>query len=74
MKALHLAVAAPRPSLRRPSVWALLGRALALHRSRRGLAELDAHMLGDIGLSVEEAATEAARPVWDAPEHWQHRR
>ena len=50
---------APRPRLAQ-----ILARALALHRSRRGLTQLDPHMLRDIGL------TEAARPLWDAPEHW----
>ena len=48
-------------------------RALALHRSRRGLTQLDAHMLRDIGLTEAEARVEAARPLWDAPEHWQKR-
>jgi uncharacterized protein YjiS (DUF1127 family) len=53
-------------------VWSLLRRALSLHRSRKDLAELDPHMLRDIGLTRAEATREAARPVWDAPDHWQN--
>ena len=45
-----------------------LGR-LALRRQRRRLAELDDHMLRDIGLSREEALREASRG-WGAPDHW----
>lgn len=44
--------------------------ALALHRSRARLAELDSHMLADIGLDADTARAEALRPVWDAPEAW----
>ena len=32
--------------------------------SRRDLAELDAHLLRDIGLTKAEAAEEAAMPFW----------
>lgn len=58
------------PSRPRPS---LLARALgffALRRSRRRLAELDPHMLRDIGLTAGEARNEADLPFWDAPSHW----
>ena len=44
--------------------------ALTLHRQRARLAALDDHMLRDIGLTRDEAAAEAARPVWDVPSHW----
>jgi uncharacterized protein YjiS (DUF1127 family) len=57
----------------RRHVWLTFTRALALHRSRKDLASLDAHMLRDIGLTPDEAAREAARPAWDAPSHWQNR-
>ena len=43
---------------------------LALFRSRRALASLDARLLSDIGLTAEAAAHEAARPFWDVPPHW----
>lgn len=41
-----------------------------LWRQRRGLARLDERMLRDIGVSPQEAAREAARPLWDAPPNW----
>jgi len=41
-----------------------------LRRTRRRLAELDDHLLRDIGVSRAEALTEANRKGWDAPDHW----
>jgi uncharacterized protein YjiS (DUF1127 family) len=38
--------------------------ALARRRHRRILSRLDAHLLRDIGLSPDEARTEAAKPFW----------
>lgn len=43
---------------------------LAVARSRRDLARLDAAALEDIGMSAEQAQIEAARPLWDAPSRW----
>jgi len=43
---------------------------LALYRQRRALASLDAKALEDVGLTRDAARAEAARPVWDAPDHW----
>lgn len=43
---------------------------LSLRRSRTRLAHLDDHLLRDIGLTREQAQTEADRPLWDAPSHW----
>ena len=37
---------------------------LARHRSRKHLAQLDAHMLRDIGLSEHSASTEVCKPFW----------
>lgn len=42
----------------------------ALYRQRQALARLDEAALCDIGVSEEEAKTEAARPVWDVPAGW----
>lgn len=42
----------------------------ALRRQRRSLAHLDARLLDDIGLEWSEAQAEAARRLWDAPQHW----
>ena len=33
-------------------------------RQRRALAELDEHLLNDVGLSPEQARREAAKPFW----------
>lgn len=39
-------------------------RWFARSRQRRDLAELDAHLLKDIGLTPGEAAREARKPFW----------
>lgn len=41
-----------------------------LMRQRAALARLDDDALEDIGLTAEDARSEAARPVWDVPAHW----
>lgn len=40
--------------------------AIARRRNRLALARLDQHLLRDIGLSGDEARTEAAKPFWQA--------
>ena len=40
-------------------------RAVATHRQRLHLEDLDDHMLADIGLERTDASREAARPFWD---------
>ncbi len=47
-----------------------LGNWRSLRRQRAHLAELDDHILRDIGLTRDDALREAQRPVWDAPERW----
>lgn len=59
---------APRPWLGR--FVARMFAAQALHRQHQALARLDDALLRDIGLTRTEANAEAARPVWDAPNHW----
>ncbi|WP_420568211.1 DUF1127 domain-containing protein [Thalassovita sp.] len=59
------------PRASRPSLMARVLGALSLHRQRQRLAQLDDAMLRDIGLTRAQANKEAARPVWDAPTHWQ---
>lgn len=39
-------------------------RACQRSRQRRALARLDARLLRDIGVSVEQAEREAAKPFW----------
>jgi uncharacterized protein YjiS (DUF1127 family) len=58
-----------RHSLMRRLSRALLTR-LELRRSRSRLALLDDHLLKDIGVRREDALAEAAKTVWDAPDHW----
>jgi len=50
--------------------WRALGRMAEVASTRRHLAEIDAHMLADIGLSRAEARMEAARPFWDTAPLW----
>jgi len=45
-------------------------RAMLMRRSRVRLAELDDHLLQDIGLDRLAARREAERPSWDAPDRW----
>ncbi|MEM9524310.1 MAG: DUF1127 domain-containing protein [Pseudomonadota bacterium] len=42
----------------------------SLARQRRGLRDLSDETLKDIGLTREQAQSEAARPFWDVPNHW----
>ena len=42
-----------------------------LARTRRALDKLPPHILRDVGLTDEQARTEAKRPFWDCPPHWQ---
>lgn len=67
MSGLSLNTCIPCP---RTSLWTRLSAWRALGRQRRDLAKLDAQQLCDIGISAQQAKTEAARPVWDAPAHW----
>jgi uncharacterized protein YjiS (DUF1127 family) len=50
-----------------------LARRLAIWRSRRDLARLDARALDDIGVSRKAAEKEASRTLWDVPATWTDR-
>lgn len=64
-------IAAPaRRRARRTSALSRLGHMIAVWRQRRVLKALDDRALDDIGLSRDEAETEAGRRFWDAPESW----
>ncbi|MEM8592471.1 MAG: DUF1127 domain-containing protein [Pseudomonadota bacterium] len=66
-----LSTALSRPATaRRVSPLARFTKWVAVARSRRDLSRLDARSLADIGVSAHEAAEEAARPFWDAPQSW----
>jgi uncharacterized protein YjiS (DUF1127 family) len=43
---------------------------IAVARQRRALAALPPERLDDIGLTIEEARTEATKPLWDVPNYW----
>ncbi len=45
----------------------LVRHVLGVIRQRRRLATLPDNQLADIGITREEARTEAARPFWDLP-------
>ena len=49
---------------------ARLSAALAVRRQRAALATLPEAMLADIGLTRDEALSEAQRPLWDVPASW----
>lgn len=58
-------------SPRRPrSILSTVLDVLSLRRQRRRLAELDPHLLRDIGITLDEARREAELHVWDVPSHW----
>jgi len=42
----------------------------ALRRQRAHLSRLDLRLLGDIGISPDEAEAEARRALWDVPDSW----
>lgn len=52
------------------SVLAALGTRLAVWRSRRALAALDAAALKDIGVTTLQAQREADLGFWDVPANW----
>ena len=55
---------------RRRSLLARLWAGYELGRTRARLRELPEYMLADIGVTAQEARTEASRPSWDRPEWW----
>ena len=60
-------------SARKPRKSGALGWLVTLHAiwaERRTLRAMEAHRLKDLGLTRGEAAREAKRPAWDAPERW----
>lgn len=58
------------PARHRPLRLSRLLGLLSLRASRTRLATLDDRLLRDIGLTRDQARTEAERPLWDAPDHW----
>lgn len=56
----------PLRGSRRTTLFSLV----SLWKSRQQLKRLTAEQLQDAGLSHRDAATEAARPIWDVPANW----
>jgi uncharacterized protein YjiS (DUF1127 family) len=46
------------------TLWAKIREAYKRHRTRTMLAQLDSHLLKDIGISYAEAEHEANKPFW----------
>lgn len=57
----------PRPYRAAPAranLWTVLRAAWRRQRTRQSLAELDAYLLRDIGISYAEAEAEVNKPFW----------
>lgn len=59
-----------QPRTRHGGFWTRLASVGSLYRQRRALADMPTYMLDDIGISRKDAMTEAAKPLWDVPQHW----
>ena len=46
------------------SLWGRVYAAWRRYRSRQRIAQLDSHMLKDIGITFAEAEAEANKPLW----------
>ena len=66
---LSLATLTRRDARRSQPLRRLL-RAMLMRRSRLRLAELDNHLLRDIGLDRLAVTREAQQTSWNAPSHW----
>lgn len=65
-----LAVARVQSRGRLTGLVARMRCSLALRAERKHLATLDDARLCDIGMTREQALSEAARPIWDVPQGW----
>jgi uncharacterized protein YjiS (DUF1127 family) len=54
----------------RPSLVRRVMQIIGLARQRRSLRDLEPHLLDDIGITRQDALTEAEKPLWDVPRHW----
>lgn len=53
------------------SLISIAANAAKLRRQRLALRRLSDHQLKDIGVTREQANSEASRGIWDAPSTWQ---
>lgn len=56
--------------IRRVSALRAVRQVLETWKQRHDLAQLDDHLLEDIGVTRQEASTEIERSIWDVPGHW----
>lgn len=61
---------APRMTAKSGSFFLRLTHLIDLHKQRRALRTLSAEQLRDMGISAQDAAIEAAKPIWDTPTQW----
>ncbi len=66
-----LPVRFPLSGKTRPAALRVVLKAFSIWRERQTLANLDDHLLADIGVSRTDAAIETKRAIWDAPNRWQ---
>lgn len=51
----------------------VIGRIMAARRARKEMARIaqyDARLLDDVGLTRQDALSAAQKPIWDVPAHW----
>ncbi|MCA8908655.1 MAG: DUF1127 domain-containing protein [Rhodospirillaceae bacterium] len=63
--ALAIFISSPWPRRRPGGVFGVIFSWIERDRQRRQLADLDAHLLADIGLSAADARRESRRPFWE---------
>lgn len=56
----------PTPAESLVALWRTLIRWQRRHEGRRALAQLDARLLADVGLTREQAEAESRKPFWRA--------
>lgn len=66
---MTLSLSAIRAPSSRSARSAPLSRYFTVWAERRALAAMDDTRLRDLGITPDQAAREAARPIWDLPRH-----
>lgn len=66
----HVTAARGVAPARRFTLLSTLLSMFAVARQRKQLADLDAHLLRDIGISEQDLSNEISRPLWDVPQNW----
>jgi uncharacterized protein YjiS (DUF1127 family) len=69
MSDIHALTCVPA-NRRTPKPLSFVADMFATYRQRHALKALDASALADLGLSADDAQSEANRPIWDVPAAW----